>query len=497
MALMGRNGMGKSTTVKAICRMLPATGALHFDGQDLTRLPSHKAARLGIGLVPEGRRCFRDLTVLENLIATQQPGHWDVDRVDPGLFPRLGERRSQRAGSLSGGEQQMLAIGRALMTNPRLLILDEATEGLAPTVRQEIWAAITTLKRDAGLGDPGDRQVDEGVARGGGPGGHPGARQDRMGRTDRRPDGGNDGALHRRLNRSTGHSRRLRLRLPGLSIDRRGGLCQQVCKWEEKVTGTVLVEQHDGWCEITLNRPDRLNSFNEEMHGELRDALEGARAAGLRCVLLTGAGRGFCAGQDLSDRDPEAMGGPPDLGETLTTLYNPTLKLIRDLPCPVICAVNGVAAGAGANIALACDMVLAAESARFIQAFAKVGLIPDAGGSWSLPRLIGEARAKALAFTAEPLPAPVAAEWGLIWKSVPDGELMTEARTLAARLAGGATFGLASAKRAIHAAADNTFDEQLELEAELQRACGRSPDYSEGVRAFLEKRDPDFSGEAP
>ncbi|WP_421850890.1 ABC transporter ATP-binding protein [Oricola sp.] len=149
-ALMGRNGMGKSTTVKAICRMLPASGTLRFGGHDLARLPSHRAARLGIGLVPEGRRCFRDLTVFENLVATARPGHWDADRV-ASLFPRLGERRNQRAASLSGGEQQMLAIGRALMTNPKLLILDEATEGLAPTVRSEIWSAITTLKRETGL----------------------------------------------------------------------------------------------------------------------------------------------------------------------------------------------------------------------------------------------------------------------------------------------------------------------------------------------------------
>ncbi len=149
-AFMGRNGMGKSTTVKAICRMLPAHGTLVFDGHDLTRLPSHRAARLGIGLVPEGRRCFRDLTVAENLAAAARPGHWDRARVTA-LFPRLGERLTQRAASLSGGEQQMLTIGRALMTNPRLLILDEATEGLAPIVRQEIWSAIATLKAETGM----------------------------------------------------------------------------------------------------------------------------------------------------------------------------------------------------------------------------------------------------------------------------------------------------------------------------------------------------------
>ena len=150
MALMGRNGMGKSTTVKAICRMIPAGGSLRFDGRDLSQLPSHRAAQLGIGLVPEGRRCFASLTVLENLIAAARPGHWTVETVS-GLFPRLAERRNQRAATLSGGEQQMLAIGRALMTNPRLLILDEATEGLAPLVRQEIWAALTTLKAQTGV----------------------------------------------------------------------------------------------------------------------------------------------------------------------------------------------------------------------------------------------------------------------------------------------------------------------------------------------------------
>ncbi|NKX44548.1 ABC transporter ATP-binding protein [Roseicyclus persicicus] len=149
-AMMGRNGMGKSTTVKAICRMLPAGGRLVFDGHDLTRLYSHQAARLGIGLVPEGRRCFRDLTVEENLIVAARAGHWDLGRIGD-LFPRLAERRGQRAATLSGGEQQMLAIGRALMTNPRLLILDEATEGLAPLIRAEIWAAIARLKTETGL----------------------------------------------------------------------------------------------------------------------------------------------------------------------------------------------------------------------------------------------------------------------------------------------------------------------------------------------------------
>lgn len=260
------------------------------------------------------------------------------------------------------------------------------------------------------------------------------------------------------------------------------------------MSDTIRAEEHPAWTEITLNRPDRLNSFNEEMHGELRAALERARDRGARAVLLTGAGRGFCAGQDLSDRDPAKRTGPPDLGDTLSRLYNPLIRLIRSLEFPVVCAVNGVAAGAGANVALACDIVLAAESARFIQSFAKVGLMPDAGGTWTLTRLLGEARAKALVLTAEPLPAATAAEWGLIWRAVPDDTLMAEARALTARLADGPTVGLGHAKQAIQAAGTNSMDAQLDLEAQFQRICGRAPDYAEGVRAFLEKRQPRFTG---
>ena len=257
----------------------------------------------------------------------------------------------------------------------------------------------------------------------------------------------------------------------------------------------LLTELDAGVLTITLNRPDRLNAFNEPMHLALRAAFERAHDEdAIRAVLLTGAGRGFCAGQDLGDRDPRKMDAPPDLGYTLETFYIPTLKLIRSLEKPVIAAVNGVAAGAGANIALACDIVLAAKSAKFIQAFARIGLVPDAGGSWSLPRLLGEARAKALALTAEPLPADRAAEWGLIWKAVEDEALMSEARALAATFAAGPTRGLGLTKQIIQAAATNSFEEQLELERDTQRIAGRSADYAEGVSAFLDKRKPSFQG---
>lgn len=247
--------------------------------------------------------------------------------------------------------------------------------------------------------------------------------------------------------------------------------------------------------EITLNRPDCLNAFNEEMHIAFQEALKRAHEdKGIRAVLITGNGRGFCAGQDLGDRNPATMNEAPDLEHTISTFYNPAVRLIRNLNKPVVCAVNGVAAGAGANIAFGCDIVLASEKARFIQSFAKVGLVPDAGGSWLLPRLIGEMRAKALAFTAEPLSPSQAKEWGLVWEVVPADELMTKARELARSLAHGPTFGLGLTKSAIQSAAEQSFDKHLELEAKYQGEAGRSHDYAEGVTAFLNKRSPDFRG---
>ncbi|MGH8683209.1 MAG: 2-(1,2-epoxy-1,2-dihydrophenyl)acetyl-CoA isomerase PaaG [Burkholderiales bacterium] len=258
---------------------------------------------------------------------------------------------------------------------------------------------------------------------------------------------------------------------------------------------SVLVEAQDGYAVVTLNRPDRLNSFNSEMHERLRAALvEVRRSDDVRALLLTGAGRGFCAGQDLSDRVVAAGAAPVDLGYTISTHYNPLIRSLRELPKPVVCAVNGVAAGAGANIALACDVVLAARSASFVQAFCRIGLVPDSGGTYFLPRLVGTARAMGLALLGDKLGAEDAERWGLIWKCSDDAKLMDEARALAARLAAGPTKGLGEIKRAIYASGANTLDAQLDFERDLQRELGRSDDYREGVGAFMEKRAPRFKG---
>lgn len=259
---------------------------------------------------------------------------------------------------------------------------------------------------------------------------------------------------------------------------------------------TVLLSIEDGVARITLNRPDSLNSFNLAMHEQMRQALKAVRQdPGVRALLLTGNGRGFCAGQDLSDRSVAPGDEAPDLGESLERHYNPLLRSLRNLTIPTVCAVNGVAAGAGANLPLACDFVLAARSARFIQAFCKIGLVPDSGGTWSLPQLVGMARAKGLAMLGEPLSAEQAEQWGLIWRCVDDAALQDEALSLARHLATQPTRGLALIKRALHASADNSFDEQLDLERDLQRLAGRTVDYREGVSAFMEKRTPHFMGE--
>jgi 2-(1,2-epoxy-1,2-dihydrophenyl)acetyl-CoA isomerase len=258
---------------------------------------------------------------------------------------------------------------------------------------------------------------------------------------------------------------------------------------------TILFEIDGSVACITLNRPDKLNSFTAAMHAELREALQRVRGeASVRALLITGSGRGFCAGQDLSEQVMSGSGGELDVGATLEENYNPLVLGLRALPIPVLCAVNGVAAGAGCNFALACDIVVAARSARFIEVFSRIGLIPDAGGTYALPRLVGPARALGMALTAEPVTAEQAQAWGLIWKCVDDEQLMPEARKLAAALAAGATRGFALTKQALHASFGNSVEQQLALEARLQREAARTADFREGVQAFLEKRPARFSG---
>ena len=256
--------------------------------------------------------------------------------------------------------------------------------------------------------------------------------------------------------------------------------------------GTIQFELHDRIARITLNRPDRLNSFNSQMHEELRDALENLGEA--RVVVLTGAGRGFCAGQDLNDRAVAAEGQPVDLGMTVETSWNPLVRTLTSLPQPVIARVNGVAAGAGANVALACDIVVAARSVRFIQSFSAIGLIPDSGGTWVLPRLVGQARALALALTGEPLSAEKAEEWGMIWKCVNDEALDSEVDAIAQKLASLPPLGLASIKTMMRETWAHTLDQELDRQRDAMRRLGFSQDYREGVAAFLEKREPNFVG---
>jgi 2-(1,2-epoxy-1,2-dihydrophenyl)acetyl-CoA isomerase len=243
---------------------------------------------------------------------------------------------------------------------------------------------------------------------------------------------------------------------------------------------------------ITLNRPDRLNSFTVHMHEELRDAL--ANLSDARVLVLSGAGRGFCAGQDLNDRAVSSGDHAVDLGMTVETCWNPLVRTLTSLPQPVIARVNGVAAGAGANIALACDIVVAAKSAKFIQSFSAIGLIPDSGGTWMLPRLVGQARALGLALTAEPLPAEKAEEWGLIWKAVDDATLDTEVDAIADKLASLPPLGLAAIKQMIRSTWERTLDQELHEQRDEMRRLGFTEDYREGVAAFLDKRAPKFTG---
>jgi 2-(1,2-epoxy-1,2-dihydrophenyl)acetyl-CoA isomerase len=261
---------------------------------------------------------------------------------------------------------------------------------------------------------------------------------------------------------------------------------------------TILFDVADGIARLTLNRPDRLNSFNTIMHAEVRSALAGLDSpdekGAARVLVITGAGRGFCAGQDLNDRAVAGGGVAADLGESIEKYYKPLVMTLRKLPLPIIAAVNGVAAGAGANIALACDLVIAASSASFVQAFARLGLVPDSGGTWFLPRLVGTARAMGLALLADKLSAAQAQEWGLIWRCVEDAQFPATVDALARQLAAAPTRSLVLTRQAICESWGRSLEQQLDVERDYQRELGRTADYAEGVAAFGEKRAPRFTG---
>jgi len=257
---------------------------------------------------------------------------------------------------------------------------------------------------------------------------------------------------------------------------------------------TILFSVERGIARLTFNRPDKLNSFNTRMHEEVRQAMGRVAAEGARVLVLTGAGRGFCAGQDLGDRAVAPGDQAIDLGQSIERYYKPLILALHNLPIPVLAAVNGVAAGAGANIALACDIVVAARSASFVQSFAGLGLVPDSGGTWTLPRLVGTARALGLTLLGNKLPAEQAAAWGMIWKCVEDAELQSNVDALAEGFAIAPTRGLAMTKAAIRASGQHTLEQQLDVERDAQRDLGRSVDYREGVAAFAAKRPPIFTG---
>ena len=265
----------------------------------------------------------------------------------------------------------------------------------------------------------------------------------------------------------------------------------------ENITFTV----DNGIARITLNRPEKLNSFTDDMHAELRVALDAIQnregiGADARVLVLTGAGRGFSAGQDLGDRAMQIQAGKmPDIGNTVERNYKPLVLRLQNLRVPTIAAVNGIAAGAGASVALACDLVVATKSASFLQAFSKIGLIPDTGGTWFLPQRVGMARAMGLALLAEKLPAEKAAEWGLIWACIDDAEFAASVERIAGQLSTAPTKALVRTRQAMHAAPGHTLEQQLAFEGGFMRELGWSPDYAEGVKAFMEKRAPNFIGE--
>lgn len=258
---------------------------------------------------------------------------------------------------------------------------------------------------------------------------------------------------------------------------------------------TIIVAEKNAVGYLSFNRPQQLNSFNEKMHQEVAQVLKAwAKDGDIRAVVIGAVGRGFCAGQDLNDRVVDPNAAAPDLGASIEKYYNPLIKTITSMPKPVICAVNGVAAGAGANIALACDIVVAAKSASFVQAFCRLGLVPDSGGTWFLPRLVGRAHAMGLAMLGDKLSAEQALQWGMIWQVTADEDLTQQVSDLAEHLAKQPTYGLSLIKQAIHASADHSLEQQLVLERDLQRLAGRSHDYKEGVQAFMQKRPPQYTG---
>ena len=258
---------------------------------------------------------------------------------------------------------------------------------------------------------------------------------------------------------------------------------------------TIIYELKEGIATLTLNRPEVFNSLNEQMHKELKTVIAGIKKdKTIRVLIITASGKAFCAGQDLNDRSVNNGDEKLDLGESIERKYNPLIKSIYNLEIPVICKINGVAAGAGVGIALACDFVIAVDTASFIQAFCKIGLVPDSGNSYFLPKLVGMARAKELCMLGDKLSATTAQEYGLISRVYPKETIDEEVQKLAVHFSNAPTFGLSLIKKALNESMDNSLNEQLELEKNLQRIAGHSNDYKEGVAAFLQKRTPNFKG---